>query len=214
MRDEMFEENTLTSEEEALRFINKYGLVTLFPIRGFSFPNLYQATAGKDKEEKFQKAWRWADNLAEKKKIHYGKLVRKQVTLISLKMFLYVYKLYGKRQLSETAQKILAFLKQKGAMSTTLLKKNLNLMGKAKKYEFTKAMDELQVTFSVAIVGREETPRMTYSYDLIERWMPKDLMEKALNLSETTAKERIKAKLLENRVLLKHEDAETFLKKL
>lgn len=40
----MFEENTLMTEEEALRFINKYGFVTLFPIKGFSFPNLYEAT--------------------------------------------------------------------------------------------------------------------------------------------------------------------------
>lgn len=200
MVEKMFEENALTTEEEALKFINKYGLVTLFPIRGFSFPNLYQATAGKDKEERFEKAWRWSDNLSEKKKIHYGKLVRKQSTLISLEMFPYFYKLYGKRRLSETAQKILEFLKQRGATSTTLLKKNLNLIGKAKKYEFTKAMDELQMTFSVAIVGREETPRMTYSYDLIERWIPKDLMEKAHNVSETTAKERIKAKLLEKSV--------------
>ncbi len=214
MVEKMFEENTLTTEDEALKFINKYGLVTLFPIRGFSFPNLYQATAGKDKEERFEKAWRWSDNLSEKKKIHYGKLVRKQSTLISLEMFPYFYKLYGKRKLSETAQKILEFLKQRGVTSTTLLKKNLNLMGKAKKYEFTKAMDELQMTFSVAIVGREETPRMTYSYDLIERWIPKDLIEKALHISENTAKERIKAKLLENKVFPRYEDAEKFLKNL
>jgi hypothetical protein len=210
----MFEEDTLKTEGEALGFINKYGVVTLLPIRGVSFPNLYQATAGNSKEEKLQRTWGWADNLAEKKKIHYGKLVRKQVTLISLEIFPHFYKLYGKRKLSKTAQEILEFLKQKGAASTTLLKKNLNLMGKAKKYEFTRAMDELQVTFSVAVVGRKECPRMTYSYDLIERLMPKDLMEKALNMSEITAKERIKAKLLENRVFSKPEDAETLLNKL
>ena len=210
---EMFEENTLKTEEEALEFINKYGLVTLFPIRGFSFPNLYQATMG-NREDKFNKAWKWADDLAMKKLIHYGKLVHKQVTLISLEMFPYLYKLYGKRKLSETAQEILEFLKQKGATSTTLLKKNLNLMGKAKKSEFTKAMDELQATFSVTVVGREESPKMTYSYDLLERWIPKDLIEKALNTSETAAKERVKTKLLENEVFAKQEDAETFLKKL
>ena len=117
----MFEENTLTTEEESLRFINKYGFVTLFPIKDFSFPNLYQATAGRNKDEKFEKAWQWADNLAEKKKIHYGKLVRKQVTLISLEMFPCFYKLYGERKLNKTAQRILVFLKQRGATSTTLL---------------------------------------------------------------------------------------------
>jgi len=210
----MFEENTLTTEEEALSFINKYGFITLFPIRGFSFPNLYQATAGRNKDEKFEKAWQWADNLAEKKKIHYGKLVHKQVTLISLEMFPYFYKLCGKRELSETAQKILAFLKERGVTSTTLLRKNLNLTGKAKKYGFTKAMDELQVTFSVAIVGREKSPKITYSYDLIERWMPTELLTRAEDIDEITAKERVNGKLLENRVFTKHGDAETFLRKL
>lgn len=198
----MFEENTLTTEEKALDFINKYGVITLFPIRGFSLPNLYQATAGKNREEKFQKAWQWADDFSERKQIHYGKLVRKQVTLISLEMFPYFYKLYGKHGLSKTAQDILDFLKQRGVTSTTLLKKNLDLVGKAKKQEFIKAIDELQAKFSVAIVSREKSPKMTYSYDLIERWMPKDLMEKADSISEITAKERIEVKLLENRVFL------------
>lgn len=210
----MFGKNTLTTKEEALGFINKFGLVTLFPIKGSTFPNLYHATAGKDKKEKFEKAWQWADSLAEQKKIHYGKLVRKQVTLISLEMFPYFYRLRGKRELGKTAQIILAFLKQRGATSTTILRDDLNLAGKAKKYEFLKAMDELQVAFSVAIVGREESRRMTYSYDLIERWMPKELLDKGEDASEKAAKERIKAKLLEGGVFSKPEDAETFLTRL
>lgn len=211
---EVFEDSTLVTEEEALNFVNRYGFVTLFPIRGFSFPNLYQATVGKERDEKFQRAWQWADNLSEKKRIHYGKLVHKQVTLISLEMFPYFYKLFRKRMLSEKAQDILDFLKKRGATSTTLLKRNLNLSGKEKKGEFMKAMDELQMTFYVAVVNREESPKMTYSYDLIERWMPKDLIEKANSISETAARERIKAKLLEDKIFFKHEDAETFLKKL
>ncbi len=129
-------------------------------------------------------------------------------------MFPYFYKLCRKRKLGQTAQKILGFLKQRGATSTTLLKKNLNLMGKAEKYEFMKAMDELQLTFSVAIVGREKSPKMTYSYDIIKRWMPTELLKKAEDINETTAKERIKSQLLENKVFSKHSDAETFLERL
>ncbi|MFQ6064960.1 MAG: hypothetical protein ACE5L6_05735 [Candidatus Bathyarchaeia archaeon] len=53
----MFEENALATKEEALRFINKFGLVTIFPIRGFSFPNLYQAIAGERREERLLKVW-------------------------------------------------------------------------------------------------------------------------------------------------------------
>ena len=123
----------MTTLEEALRFVNKYGIVTLFPIRGLSFPNLYQATFGKSKEERFQRAWGWTDCLSEKKKIHYGKLVRGQVTLISLEMFPYFYGIRRECKLSKSAQKILGFLRKKGATSTPLLRENLNFTGKAKK---------------------------------------------------------------------------------
>jgi hypothetical protein len=194
----VFDENTLTTGQEALRFVNKYGIVTLFPIRGLSFPNLYQATFGKSKEERFQRAWEWADYLSEKKKIHYGKLVRGQVTLISLEMFPYLYGIRRGCKLSKSAQKILGFLLKKGATSTTLLRENLNFTGKAKKNEFTKAIDELQATFYIAIVSREKTPKMTYSYDLIERWMPENLIEESRKASAIIAKEKIRSKLAES----------------
>jgi hypothetical protein len=210
----MFEENIVATEDEALRFISKFGFVTLFPIKGFIFPNLYQATATENEKERFETMWQWADDLAEKKKIHYGKLIRKQVTLISLEMFPCFYKLCRKRKLGETAKKILYLLKKKGTMSTTLLKKNLSLTGKAKKYEFMNAIDELQMAFLVAIVGREKAPRMTYSYDLIERWMPIELVKRAEGLDESRAKRRIEAKLLENEVFSGREGVEAFLKKL
>jgi len=192
------DENTVTTGQEALRFVKKYGIVTLFPIRGLSFPNLYQATFGKSKEERFQRAWEWADCLSEKKKIHYGKLVRGQVTLISLEMFPYLYGIRRGCKLSKSAQKILGFLLKKGATSTTLLRENLNFTGKAKKNEFTKAIDELQATFYIAIVSREKTPKMTYSYDLIERWMPKNLIEESRKVSAAIAKEKIRSKLAES----------------
>jgi hypothetical protein len=194
----VFDENTLTTLEEALRFVNKYGIVTLFPIRGLSFPNLYQATFGESKEERFQRAWEWADCLSEKKKIHYGKLVRGQVTLISLEMFPYFYGIRRGCKLSKSAQKILGLLRKKGATSTTLLRENLNFTGKAKKNEFTKAIDELQATFYIAIVSREKTPKITYSYDLIERWMPENLIEESRKASAAIAKEKIRSKLAES----------------
>lgn len=103
----------MTTRQEALRFINRYGIVTLFPIRGLSFPNLYEATFGKSKEERFQRAWEWADYLSEKKKIHYGKLVRGQVTLISLEMFPHFYGIRRECKLSKSAQNILGFLRKK-----------------------------------------------------------------------------------------------------
>lgn len=200
-------ENALKAEGETIKFINKYGCVTLFPIRGVAFPSLYRAVSGKSREEKFEKTWVWADCLAQEKKIHYGKLVNKQVTLISLEMFPHFYRVYRRNNFSGTSKKILDFLKQHGATSTTDLRRGLNLMGRENRREFTKAMDQLQLGFAIAIVDREKSPKMTYTWDLLECWMPKDLLRKAVALSEKTAREKISARLLENKLIESTEEA-------
>jgi len=206
----LFEENTLTSEEEALEFINRYGVVTLFPVRGLTFPSLYKATRG-NHQEKFENSWKWADELGYKKQIHYGKLIQKQVTFFSLEIFPYFYKLYRKSQLNPTAQKILTFIKQHGPTSTTVLRKNLNLLGKENKNEFAKAVDKLQMAFALAIVDRENPPKMTHIYDLTEQWMPKEFLKKAKAISQEVAKKKIVAKMLENKVISKPEDLKKIL---
>jgi len=203
----MTSENTLNTEKEALNFVNKHGCVTLFPIRGVAFPSLYRAVAGKNRDEKFDRAWNWADHMAQEKKIHYGKLVKNQVTLISLELFPSFYRLHRRNKLGGTPKKILDYLKQHGPTPTTNLRKGLNLTGRESKQEFTKAIDQLQSAFAIAIVDREESPKMMYTWDLLERWMPKDLLRKAENLSEETAREKIAAKLLENKIINRAEEA-------
>lgn len=196
------------TQSEALAFIEKKGLVTLFPVRGTSFPSLYGSTAGKNREERFEKAWTWADNLSQQKKIYYGKLVRKQVTLVSLSVFPHIFKLcHNKEKLNVTAKKILNFLVKSGPTSTTKIRKQLKLMGKSRKSEFTKALDQLQLNLAITVVDREKSPRMTYSWDLVERWMPKELLLKAAKISEDLAKEEIATKLLENKAITKPEEA-------
>lgn len=199
----------LTSQDEGLDFINRYGVVTLFPVKGTKFPSLYRATKG-SRDEKFRNAWRWADNLALDKQIHYGKLVCRQVTLVSLEMFPYFYRLGKERRLTSTARRILSFLKSNGKTSTTGLRRNLGFYQKEKKYEFLKAIDELQMVFAIAIVDRESPPRLTHIYDLIERWMPRSLLEKAEPISKDTAREKIVTKLLENKVISSVEDTKRF----
>ncbi len=201
-------ENAIGSKEEALKFINKYGVVTLFPIKGKSFPSLYRVTKG-NRREKFDNAWKWADELATDKAIHYGKLVCKQVSLVSLELFPASYRLCRTDVLSDPAKKMLDFMKAHGSASTTVLRKSLGFWGKDKKYEFAKAMDELQLTFHIAIVGRERAPKMTYTYDLIERWMPRVLFEKAGKIDRAEAKAKIIAKLVVIRILPKLTDVES-----
>lgn len=148
-----------------------------------------------------------------KKQIHYGKFVGKQVTLISLGIFPYFYKLYKRKEFNEIPQRILEYLQNQGAMKTTDLRKKLELAGRENKSKFTAAMDDLQLGFAIAIVNRGAPPRMTYTWDLLERWMPKNILRKANALKESVCRERIVAKLLNNKLISKQEEAEKLLGK-
>jgi len=209
----MFEEDTLTTTIEALDYINKYGAVTLFPIRNHNFPSLYRATKG-NRQQKFDNAWKWADRLGESKQVHYGKLVRKQVTLVSLEMFPYFYAVYNKTPLNEDAKRIRNHIKTHGPTSTSDLRKNLAFAGKENKQRCLNVIEQLQMSFTIAIVGREKPPRMTHVYDLMERWMPKQLVETARKIDTNTAKRKIVEKLLENQVIVDSSGAKVFLGKL
>ncbi|MCK4477149.1 hypothetical protein KAU88_01295 [Candidatus Bathyarchaeota archaeon] len=145
------------------------------------------------------------------KLIHYGKLVRKQVSLVSLELFPSLYRLCRRDNLSDLAKKTLNFLETHGSASTTVLRKSLGFWRKEKKSKFTKAVDELKLTFAIAIVGIEKAPRMTYTYDLIERWMPKSLFERAEKIDRAEAKAKVIAKLMGNQVISKPTDAEKLL---
>lgn len=52
---------------------------------------------------------------------------------------------------------------------------------------------------------------MTHIYDLIERWMPQSLFEKADAVGKEDAKDRVTAKLLENKLISTREEAQIFL---
>jgi len=82
--------------------------------------------------------------------------------------------------------------------------------GKAKKSEFVKALDTLQLAFAIAIVDRKESPRMTYTWDLLERWMPKELLEKAEAIDILAAKEKI-AQRLQNSESIARQEADILL---
>ncbi|MFX0170251.1 MAG: hypothetical protein ACFE89_12995 [Candidatus Hodarchaeota archaeon] len=207
----MREANTVTCEEEALALVNQYGFVTLFPIKGTQFPNLYHAIKG-TREEKFDKTWTWGYQLAQQKHLHYGKFIRKQVTLISLELLPYFLRLARDQKLGTAAQRILAHLQTHGKTSTTNLRKHLGYQQKDQKPEFLHAIDELQLAFAVAIVKRDPYPQYTNTYDLIDRWIPTPILEQAEHLTLETAREKLITQLLTNGVITTPVDAKRYIR--
>jgi hypothetical protein len=129
-----------------------------------------------------------------------------------MEMLPYFYKLYKKGAFTGTPKMILSFIKQNGATSTTDLKKKLGLTGPSKRNEFAKAIDLLEMSFAIAVVSKGNPPRHRHTFDLIERWVPKELLRKAESIRNEEAKAKIKTKLLENHMVSKQEEAESLLK--
>lgn len=176
-RDKMEIENVILSEDDALAFVEKYGCVTLFPIKNVKFPNLYQAIKGTS-QYKYSKAWLFADTLALDKKVHYVKLVSNKITLMSIDMLRYFYNLYGNefKPANPIQVAILELLGEEGPKSTKEIKKVLQLTTDYESKEFGKAIGALWNNFRIAVVGKVEEP-VRYYWDLIEKWYDPSILE-------------------------------------
>ncbi|MGQ4913776.1 MAG: AlkZ-related protein [Candidatus Asgardarchaeia archaeon] len=176
LRGKMAITDTIQTVEDALEFVNKYGCVTLFPLKRLEFPNLFSAIKGTT-EYKFSKAWLFADTLALDKKIHYVKYISNKITLISLDLLPCFYNLFGRdfKPTSPIQIAILNHLSEEGITSTKALRKELQITSVYESKEFSKAIGILWSNFKIAVAGKTEEPIIVY-WDLIERWYDRDVL--------------------------------------
>src|SRR5882672_2021159 len=131
--------------------------------------------------------WGWKDELAEKKRLYYGKLLVKKPTFVSMKMLPTFYATFGRAgdpddhledvrggRLSEVARRIIEFLAVNGETQTKRMRSALGITSQEGKSDYGKAIEELQRLMYVARVravgeGRED---YNYTYDLFVRRYP------------------------------------------
>jgi len=126
--------------------------------------------------------WGWKDALPLKRKVFYGKVLKQKPTFISLRMLPYFYALFGsptpeedyleeyqRGALGQEAKDIFECLLRSGSLPNTLLRGELGMLTKARKYRFQKAMTELQSTLRIVKVDVSDEGTI---WDLFSRWMP------------------------------------------
>src|SRR5882762_2039172 len=131
--------------------------------------------------------WEWMDELAEKKRLYYGKLLVKKPTFVSMKMLPVFYATFGRAgdaddhledvragRLSEIARRVIEFLAVNGETQTKRMRSALGITSQEGKLQYAKAIEELQRLMYVARVravgeGRED---YNYTYDLFVRRYP------------------------------------------
>lgn len=200
----------LSSQAQALKFVNQRGFVFFWPIKGIDLPSLWTAVAGDrpvaDKhDDPGHITWRWKDSALDKKIWYYGKLLRKKATMISLKIAPYFYALsenygspeedylltYEEGRMTQAAKQVYETLLHEGAMNTLDLRKAAKLFN-AKDSEFNKALEYLQSDFKILPIGVSEAGAWKYSfiYEIVSRHFP-ELPEQARGIGEGEARTKL-----------------------
>jgi hypothetical protein len=201
----------LKSPQQAIDFVNERGFIFFWPVKGYAFPNLWEAVAGDrpvadEHDDPGHITWNWKDSLLDKKVWYYARVLKRKNTIISMDAIPYFYALspnYGDPQedfadqyrqgmLPMETKLIFDALVRKGPLDTLSLRKEARLTGSNSTSPFNRALDILQQQLMVMPVAISEAGAWKYAfvYDLTHRHLP-ELPEKARFISESRAMEFI-----------------------
>jgi len=195
------------SQKEAIKFVNKRGMVFFWPITGFNMPSLWCAVAGdrpvpNNHDDPGHITWRWKDDLIGKKKWYYAKILRRKSTIISLDLIPNFFALapsvhdgleeisfhYKKGSLSAEEKFIYQQLLIFGPSDSITLRKNLSAFLTHNSSRFSRAVDLLQQDFRIIPSGISQNGRWKYAfiYQTVFREYP-ELVERSNRITKEDA---------------------------
>ncbi len=184
--------SALANKEDALAYLEERGFIFFWPIRGIDLPSLWTATAGDrpvaaEHDDPGHITWSWKDDLLDKRRWYYGKLLRGKATLVSLKTLPHFYALskrvaelddyrlaYEEGKLTREARVLADVLLNHGAQHTIEFRRLAHMSASTSKARFLRALTELQRGLWVLPIGvaRAGSWRYAFIYELFDRWFP------------------------------------------
>jgi len=158
-------------------------------------------------EKSWKNTWHWKDELAEAKRLYYGKILVSKPTFVSMKMLPVFFATHGRAgepddhledvrsgRVSDIGRRVIEFVTQKGESQTRRMRAELGITSKEGRGQYDKALDEVQRLMYVARVkavgeGREE---YNYTYDLFVRRY-REVVKAAEPIASADARARILA---------------------
>jgi len=207
--------------ERAHRVRNATQLVAMVDALGFCFaftgessypvPAVFDHLSTNDDEKKWGWMWPWKDELAEQKKLYYGKLLVKKPTFVSLKMLPTFYATFGRAgetddhlddvragRLSDLARRIVEYLQHRGETQKKRMRTDLGIESKEGRADLERAIEELQRLMYISRVRAvgERSDDYNYTYDLFVRRYP-ETVKAAERLSSAEACDALVRRLLD-----------------
>lgn len=197
--------------DQAIRFVERRGIVLFWPTKGVEFPSLWSAVAGErpvasEHDDPGHVTWGWKDSLLGKRRWYYAKLIRKRATVVSLEVAPYFYALtenygdpdqdylvqYEAGRLKQEAKLVYEAVLKHGPIDTVALRRKAGLSSQNSKYRFDRSLVELQADMKILPIGVAEAGAWNYAfiYDLVPRHLP-EIAERAHSISERQAREKL-----------------------
>ena len=211
------------------RFVGQVGFAFLYRVKGWELPSVWGAITGRrhpvlpehtHHDPAVGLAWEAKDVLAARRRIFYGKLLRRAPTLVSLELFPAFYALSGNRgadddylrwardgRLSPAARRIMEVLIGGPPSPTADLKARSSHAGPGRRAAFDRAMAELQERLLVVKYAEVYDPKFTFIWGPLHRWLP-HRVEEARRLDPARAREAVLARHLEVHWAVREREAE------
>jgi hypothetical protein len=187
-RDLIGVKHRVKTDEALVRMVDDFGFCFAFTAEAaYPVPAAFDHLDTRSDGRKWEWMWGWKDDLAEHKRVYYGKLLVKKPTFVSMKMLPTFYATFGRAgepddhlddvragRLSEIARRVIEFLAQNGETQTKRMRAVLGITSQEGKADYARAIEELQRLMYVARVravgeGRED---YNYTYDLFVHRYP------------------------------------------
>lgn len=187
-RDRIAARHAVKTADALVRMVNEIGFCFAFTGEpAYPIPAAFDHLDTRSDGRKWEWMWGWKDELAEKKRLYYGKLLVRKPTFVSMKMLPTFYATFGRAgekddhledvragRLSEIARRIIEFLAVNGETQTKRMRAALGISSQEGRSDYAKAIEDLQRLMYVARVravgeGRED---YNYTYDLFVHRYP------------------------------------------
>ncbi|HTH51970.1 MAG TPA: hypothetical protein VL501_08555 [Pyrinomonadaceae bacterium] len=175
------------SAEEVEAMVEELGFCLGLTDARTDLPSVYTAVCGRrdahlprnvQKDEEASRAWVLKDEVIERGKVYYAKLLKGKSWFIAPRLIPAFNAIWGvhrtkeARELSGSANKILKVLRQEWEMGSADLREAAAITTRPR---FNKAMDKLQRTMKVSPQEVMYVPKFTYIWTLSEARFPKEL---------------------------------------
>jgi len=182
-RRQVLGRHRVRTKAAALRFVNAVGFCYAFTPGPGGLPGLFDVLDTRSIDRMWSWAWQWKDELASRRRLFYGRLVRRKPTLIALAYVPHFFALtgnvgepddylqaYREGRLGMLAKDVYEYLRRHGPCSTWVLRAHF-VTGRGPSGALQRALVALQERCLIAKVGESEGS-FSFIWDTFDRWLP------------------------------------------